>query len=223
MAVFGVPDCTRTTRCGRCARRRRCSDALADLNDELRARATASALAIRIGVNTGEVVAGDGATRAELRDRRRRQRRGAPRAGGRAGRDPDRRRDVPARPRRGRGRAGRAARRSRARREPVPRLPPARGRRRARAGVARRLDSPMVGRERELGLLAALRARRRATRVPALHGARRRRASASRGSSHEFLARSADEATVLSGRCLPYGEGITFWPLVEIVAGRRHR
>ena len=26
----------------------------------------------------------------------------------------------------------------------------------------------------------------------------------------------ADEASVLSGRCLPYGEGITYWPLVEI-------
>src|SRR2546421_8126904 len=26
-----------------------------------------------------------------------------------------------------------------------------------------------------------------------------------------------DEATVLAGRCLPYGEGITFWPLGEIV------
>jgi transposase len=24
-------------------------------------------------------------------------------------------------------------------------------------------------------------------------------------------------ATILSGRCLPYGEGITFWPLREIV------
>ena len=26
-----------------------------------------------------------------------------------------------------------------------------------------------------------------------------------------------DEATVLLGRCLPYGEGITFWPIVEVV------
>ena len=24
-------------------------------------------------------------------------------------------------------------------------------------------------------------------------------------------------ATVLSGRCLPYGEGITFWPLAQMV------
>ena len=27
-----------------------------------------------------------------------------------------------------------------------------------------------------------------------------------------------DEAAVLSGRCLPYGQGITFWPIGEIVA-----
>ena len=26
-----------------------------------------------------------------------------------------------------------------------------------------------------------------------------------------------DRATVLTGRCLPYGEGITYWPLGEIV------
>jgi class 3 adenylate cyclase/tetratricopeptide (TPR) repeat protein len=28
---------------------------------------------------------------------------------------------------------------------------------------------------------------------------------------------SADSASVLSGRCLPYGEGITYWPLAEMV------
>src|SRR5262249_29890739 len=33
----------------------------------------------------------------------------------------------------------------------------------------------------------------------------------------EFAESVADEATVLTGRCLPYGEGITFWPLAEIV------
>ena len=35
----------------------------------------------------------------------------------------------------------------------------------------------------------------------------------------EFLRSVRDEATVLRGRCLPYGEGITYWPLIEI--GRR--
>ena len=33
----------------------------------------------------------------------------------------------------------------------------------------------------------------------------------------EFVAGIEDEATVVVGRCLPYGEGITYWPLIEIV------
>ena len=33
----------------------------------------------------------------------------------------------------------------------------------------------------------------------------------------EFRARVASEATVLVGRCLPYGDGMTFWPLAEII------
>jgi class 3 adenylate cyclase/tetratricopeptide (TPR) repeat protein len=33
----------------------------------------------------------------------------------------------------------------------------------------------------------------------------------------EFAATIEDEATVVVGRCLPYGEGITYWPLIEIV------
>jgi class 3 adenylate cyclase/tetratricopeptide (TPR) repeat protein len=33
----------------------------------------------------------------------------------------------------------------------------------------------------------------------------------------EFAAEVDAEATVVVGRCLPYGEGITYWPLIEIV------
>ena len=33
----------------------------------------------------------------------------------------------------------------------------------------------------------------------------------------EFTSGLAGDATVLRGRCLPYGEGITYWPLAEIV------
>ena len=33
----------------------------------------------------------------------------------------------------------------------------------------------------------------------------------------EFLASVGPEATIVAGRCLSYGEGITYWPLVEIV------
>jgi DNA-binding SARP family transcriptional activator len=35
--------------------------------------------------------------------------------------------------------------------------------------------------------------------------------------AQEFTATLAEKATVLSGRCLSYGEGITFWPLKEVV------
>jgi tetratricopeptide (TPR) repeat protein len=35
----------------------------------------------------------------------------------------------------------------------------------------------------------------------------------------ELVAAVHDRAHVVSGRCLPYGEGITYWPLVEIVKG----
>ncbi len=33
----------------------------------------------------------------------------------------------------------------------------------------------------------------------------------------DFVAAASEEAAVLHGRCLAYGDGITFWPLVEIV------
>jgi class 3 adenylate cyclase/tetratricopeptide (TPR) repeat protein len=35
--------------------------------------------------------------------------------------------------------------------------------------------------------------------------------------TEEFMSRAEESALVLRGRCLPYGRGITFWPLVEIV------
>ena len=34
---------------------------------------------------------------------------------------------------------------------------------------------------------------------------------------HETARRLGPEVNVLTGRCLPYGEGITFWPLREVV------
>jgi tetratricopeptide (TPR) repeat protein len=82
---------------------------------------------------------------------------------------------------------------------------------------ARRYESPLVGRKRELALLRQ--AYQRAIDEQACHlftilG------SAGIGKSrltHEFLGRLGETATVLTGRCLPYGEGITYWPLVEIL------
>jgi class 3 adenylate cyclase/tetratricopeptide (TPR) repeat protein len=83
--------------------------------------------------------------------------------------------------------------------------------------IPRRLDSPMVGRERERQLLRL--AFDRAVEEKTCHlvtvlG------SAGVGKSRlieEFLASLADDVTVLRGRCLAYGEGITFWPVAEII------
>jgi len=82
---------------------------------------------------------------------------------------------------------------------------------------ARRLDAPLVGRTDELRLLregfasaVADRACRLVTVVgPAGIGKSRLAAELSRS--------VRDEARTVSGRCLPYGDGITFWPLVQIV------
>jgi class 3 adenylate cyclase len=87
----------------------------------------------------------------------------------------------------------------------------------ATPGHVRDLDAPMVGREEELALLEqAFRraARERRCFLFTLLG------SAGVGKSRliaEFLAGAGEQATVLRGRCLSYGEGITFWPVAEVV------
>ena len=78
-------------------------------------------------------------------------------------------------------------------------------------------DSPMIGRERELSALmdafeAAVAERR--CHLSMLVG------GAGVGKSRlagEFLHAVGDRARVLGGRCLPYGEGNTFWPLKEVI------
>jgi class 3 adenylate cyclase/tetratricopeptide (TPR) repeat protein len=85
------------------------------------------------------------------------------------------------------------------------------------AGHARRLDTPLVGRERELARLEqAFRGavEDRACHLFTLLG------SAGIGKSRltaEFADSVAGAARVLRGRCLPYGEGITYWAIGEIV------
>jgi len=82
---------------------------------------------------------------------------------------------------------------------------------------ARRLDAPMVGRDAELETLrSALRCsmddgRCRLVTVIGEAGVGKSRLI------DEFIRSVEGEATVLRGRCLPYGEGITFWPLAEAV------
>jgi class 3 adenylate cyclase/tetratricopeptide (TPR) repeat protein len=80
------------------------------------------------------------------------------------------------------------------------------------------LQAPLVGRDAELELLTntyerALRDRR--AHLFTIYG------EPGVGKSRlgrEFL-ESLEGATVLSGRCLPYGEGVTYWPLAEMVKG----
>jgi predicted ATPase/class 3 adenylate cyclase len=86
-------------------------------------------------------------------------------------------------------------------------------------GWGRRLDSPLVDREPELEALEQ--AFRQITTgrgcelitVLGAPGVGKSRLA------NEFLARLGSEAHILSGHCLPYGEGITFWPIVEVLRG----
>ena len=84
------------------------------------------------------------------------------------------------------------------------------------------LSAPMVGRASELDLLRSILERVVRERRPHLvtvygdAGVGKSRLTA------EFLrwAESTDPPpTVLRGRCLPYGDGITYWPLAEILKG----
>ncbi|MGH2818401.1 MAG: adenylate/guanylate cyclase domain-containing protein [Actinomycetota bacterium] len=85
------------------------------------------------------------------------------------------------------------------------------------ARVTRQLDSPMVGRDNEQLLLRQ--AFERCLRENACHlftilgiaGVGKSRLVT------DFI-EGLDGATVLAGRCLPYGDGITFWPVANIVS-----
>ncbi len=82
---------------------------------------------------------------------------------------------------------------------------------------ARRWDTPLVGRTSELAVLrdeltasANVRGCRLVTVIGAAGVGKTRLVS-------ELVAEVGAHATVVSGRCLPYGDGITFWPLTELI------
>ena len=80
---------------------------------------------------------------------------------------------------------------------------------------ARRMDSPMVGRDRQLRRLTDAAERARDDRAPQLVTVLGLAGVGKSRLVHEFLAGMRDEATIIRGRCLSYGDGITYWPLAE--------
>jgi class 3 adenylate cyclase/tetratricopeptide (TPR) repeat protein len=84
-------------------------------------------------------------------------------------------------------------------------------------GWSRRLDSPLVGRDSELQVLSEAfdrTLRTAASEVVTIIGV------AGVGKSRlteAFLGSLGARATVIRGRCLPYGEGITLWPILQVV------
>jgi class 3 adenylate cyclase/CRP-like cAMP-binding protein/tetratricopeptide (TPR) repeat protein len=84
----------------------------------------------------------------------------------------------------------------------------------ATAGVV-----PMVGREDELRLLELAFARAVRERRPGLASVLGPAGIGKSRLSHEFAARvtARGSARVLRGRCLPYGEGLTYWPMANVL------
>jgi class 3 adenylate cyclase/tetratricopeptide (TPR) repeat protein len=214
MAVFGVPvlheeDALRAVRSAIEMR-----EALVDLNEKLEAR-WGVRLQIRTGINTGEVVAGDPAAgesmvvgdavnvaaRLEQAAALGEILIGA--STHRLARDAVEVESVEPLAVRGRDAPVEAYRLIRV----LPGAPP----------FTRRMDSPLVGRQREMALLEEAFQRVRETRSSHLFTVL---GSAGVGKSRlaaELVAACRSQSEVLSGRCLPYGEGITYWPVVEMM------
>jgi class 3 adenylate cyclase/tetratricopeptide (TPR) repeat protein len=214
MAVFGIPethedDAVRAVRAAKDLH-----DALASLNVELSATYGAE-IQVRTGVNSGEVIAGDPAA-------------GQAFVSGDAVNVAARLEQAAAPGEILLGAETVALARDTARVEPVEplelkgkaeRVPAFRLLDVARRGpaLARHLDAPMVGRDGELATLLETFERVVAERRCELVTVR---GDAGVGKSRlirELSSRVAGRALVLEGHCLPYGEGITFWPVAEIV------
>jgi class 3 adenylate cyclase/tetratricopeptide (TPR) repeat protein len=213
LAVFGVPvasedDALRAVRAAAEMRER-----LEELNRDLESRFGAR-LALRMGINTGEVVVGDASTRQTfvsgdaVNTAARLEQAAAPgeillgeltHRLAQAGLEAEPVAPVPAK--------GKA--------EPVAAfrlLSVARG-----PTAARRFEAPLVGRDDELAELERLFARAASEQrcllatVVGEPGVGKSRLCA------ELISRLAGRASVYAGRCLSYGEGISYWPLGEIV------
>ena len=80
-----------------------------------------------------------------------------------------------------------------------------------------RLDSPLVGRQRELAQLGTVLERAIADETCQLFTLLGPAGAGKSRLVHEFLGTVRQEALVLRGRCLPYGEQVGFWPVAETV------
>jgi tetratricopeptide (TPR) repeat protein len=85
-----------------------------------------------------------------------------------------------------------------------------------RPAWARTFEAPLVGRDAELDLLANTFERSLRDRRAHLFTVYGDPGVGKSRLAREFLA-GLEGATVLIGRCLPYGEGVTYWPLAEMV------
>ena len=79
------------------------------------------------------------------------------------------------------------------------------------------MRAALVGRERELKLLLDTIERAKAERAVHVFTLLGEPGVGKSRLVGECLARLRDEPVILRGRCLPYGTGITYWPLIEIL------
>jgi class 3 adenylate cyclase/tetratricopeptide (TPR) repeat protein len=81
--------------------------------------------------------------------------------------------------------------------------------------MARHMDSPMIGRDGQLRLLIEAEERSRDLRAPQLVTILGQAGVGKSRLVHEFLSRLSADVTVIRGRCLSYGDAISYWPLAE--------
>lgn len=216
MAVFGLPqvhedDALRAVRAAGEMR-----EALAELNKELE-RDRGVTIQARIGVHTGEVVVGDAAARQAM-------------ISGDAGNVAARLEQAAAPGEVLISEATRRLVRDAILAEPVEPLP-LKGKTELvpafrllevhpdSPGHIRHLDSPMIGRERETALLRQAFDRTVSDRACHLFTVLGAAGVGKSRLAEEFLGGIAEQAVVLQARCLPYGEAIALWPLVQVIRG----
>jgi DNA-binding SARP family transcriptional activator/class 3 adenylate cyclase len=92
---------------------------------------------------------------------------------------------------------------------------------RARAARPEPISRPkrtrLIGREHELALLETIRARVNEERTPKLVSIMGEAGIGKTRLTDELIGRIERDTVVYRGRCLPYGEGITYWPLREVL------